>query len=106
MKNNNSRLSITSLTESERARVKRAAEGAWRMARSIEYRTKEYAVDEQPMVTKFIEDLKFTQAFIDVLLDELIEKHGLPPELKNTDGEYLRAARLMATGIKEARRVS
>ena len=83
---------ISELSEHNREHLAKCANMLRRSLRCCEGRLGSYIAGTDPhaggSVFKLLQDLKSTLVMIDEMNNELIEKHGLPDELKNISKDF------------------
>ncbi|SRR5208282_3889494 len=84
------------LTEDQRESVKQWVGTLLKWFKSGESRLRSYSV-QGDSVFKLIQMMKETRMLVDETINELIEKHGLPAELKEIDEELAFTIRHMVT---------
>jgi len=95
MSENNTR-EFMELTEAQRESVKQWVGTLLKWFKSCESRLQSYSTQGRT-VFKLIQMMKETRMLIDETINELIEKHGLPAELKEIDEELASIMRHMVT---------
>ena len=100
MMKRNSTMLISELTEDERKFVNQWIEMLPKWFRQCECYLREYGAGEQT-VFKLLQIMKETRVMIDEDINQLIEKHRLPNDLKETDRERVLTMRDVVTKGKE-----
>src|SRR5271167_2735409 len=93
---------LSELTEDESKLVGQQIEILQKSFRACESRLRSYGL-EGDSVVKLIQTMKETRVMVDETINELIEKHRLPNDLKDIDGELVSAIRLMVMKSKKIR---
>jgi len=97
---------LSDLSETDRQHIRHSVDKLLRFFRSCEGRLRLYAAEDagelhrsgQP-VFKLLQDLKMTSAMIDVMTNELVEKHGLPEKIKQVTDDFRQDMRSALMGV-------
>jgi hypothetical protein len=97
---------LSDLAESDRTHIRNCVNKLLLLLRGCESRLRLYAAEDpgelhrsgQP-VFKLLQDLKITSAMIDAMTNELIQKYGLPENIKQIADDFRQDMRSVLIGV-------